>query len=104
LYPYVRVSFEEWQREKSENWKSLKFFNTGVGVGLEKGPGYLKTEITKPFSAKAGEERPSGRYGFSAESGIKLKSFSIGLFYKYGGFENPDAKMTQTGIIMGYIF
>ncbi|MDP3296455.1 MAG: hypothetical protein Q8N09_02510 [Thermodesulfovibrionia bacterium] len=106
FYPYTGIGFEEWgKRETSESWKSLKFFNWAVGMGVEQEKGYIKAGITKPFSVNARDgSDPTPRYGFCAEGGIKLKAFLIGLFYKYAGFEDPDAKMTQSGLFIGYSF
>lgn len=106
FYPYAGIGFEEWgKRETSESWKSLKFFNLAVGMGVENEKGYIKAGITRPFSVNAqGSSDPTPRYGFSAEGGIKLKAFLIGLFYKYAGFQDPDAKMTQSGLFIGYSF
>jgi len=106
FYPYAGIGFEEWgKRETSNSWESLKFFNLAVGMGVEHEKGYMKAGITSPFSVNAqGSSDPTPRYGFSAEGGIKLKAFLIGLFYKYAGFQDPDAKMTQSGLFIGYRF
>lgn len=106
FYPYADIGYERWDREKAfENWRSLKFFNLGIGAGLAHEKGYIRAAITRPFSVSAQNGIDSSpRYGFSAEGGIKLKAFLIGLFYKYAGFEDPDAKMTQSGLFIGYRF
>lgn len=104
LYPYVGVGFERWEKGKEwRDWKSVKFFNWTIGAGLENERGYIEAGVTKPFSMSTQNGfEPKPRYGFFAESGIKLKAFLIGLFYKYAGFEDPDAKMTQSGLLIGY--
>lgn len=106
FYPYADIGYEEWGREKAfENWKSLKFFNLGIGAGLAHEKGYIRATITRPFSVSAQNGiDPSPRYGFSAEGGIRLEAFLIGLFYKYAGFEDPDAKITKSGLFIGYRF
>ncbi|MDI6889825.1 MAG: hypothetical protein QMC83_02640 [Thermodesulfovibrionales bacterium] len=74
-------------------------------MGIENEKGYIKAGITRPFSARTQNDlKPKFRYGFSAEGGIKLKAFLIGLFYRYSGFEDPDSKMTQSGLFIGYRF
>ena len=106
FYPYAGVGFEEWEKEETgETWKSLKFYNWAVGMGIENEKGYIKAGITRPFSVSTNNDlKPKSRYGFSAEGGIKLKAFTVGLFYKYAGFEDPDAKMSQSGLFIGYTF
>jgi len=106
LYPYIGVGLEGWEKGKEwRDWKSVQFFNWTIGAGLENERGYIKAGVTKPFfvSTQNGLE-PKPRYGFSAESGMKLKTFRIGLFYKYTGLEDPDAKMTQSGLFVAYSF
>ncbi len=106
LYPFAGVGFEEWEKGgKSESWKTLKFFNWAVGIGLENEKCFIRAGIAKPFSVSTQDDfEPKSRYGFSAEGGIKLKAFTVGLFYKYAGFEDPDAKMSQSGLFIGYGF
>jgi len=106
LYPYAGVGFEGWDKGKEwRDWKSVRFFNWTIGAGLESEKGYIKAGVTKPFSMSTQNGlEPKSRYGFSVESGIKLKDFRIGLFYKYAGLEDPDAKMTQSGLFIGYSF
>ncbi|PKL52003.1 MAG: hypothetical protein CVV37_03470 [Nitrospira bacterium HGW-Nitrospira-1] len=106
FYPYAGIGFEEWNKgNTSESWKSLKFFNWVAGIGVEHEKGYIKAGITRPFSVNARDSsNPTPRFGFTAEGGIKLKAFLVGLFYKYAGFEDPDGKMTQSGLFIGYRF
>jgi len=106
FYPYAGIGFEGWgKRETSESWKSLKFFNWAVGIGVEHEKGYIKAGITKPFSVNAQDSPdPIPRYGFCAKGGIKLKALLIRLFYKYAGFQDPDDKMVQNGLFAGYRF
>jgi hypothetical protein len=94
------------KKKEWRDWKSLKFYNWTVGMGVKNEQGYIKAGITKPFSVYVndGSKPKTTRWGFSAEGGIKLKVFLIGLFYKYTGFEDADAKMIQSGLFIGYSF
>ena len=107
FYPYAGVGYEKWDRKDAlTEWTSLKLFNLEFGVGLEHEKGHIRAGITKIFSASAqNSHNPVGRYGFIAEGKIKLlKELFVGLFFKYTGVEDPDAKMTYSGVITGYKF
>ena len=72
---------------------------------MEDAKGYLRVAVTRPFSASLQDGSvPRPRYGFSAQGGIRLAVFVVGLYYDYAGFEDPDVKMTQSGLFVEYRF
>ncbi len=106
FYPYASIGYEKWNKGSSwTDWKTLRFFNLGLGGGADNGTGYIKAGITLPAAISAGEgSDPSARFGFSAEVGLRFQALLIGLFFDYKGFEDPDAKMTMSGLFLGYSF
>jgi hypothetical protein len=105
FYPYAGIGYEKWQdRANPRDWESLRFYNWMAGIGAESEKVYIKAGITKPFSpATDSGLHPKPRYGFSSEIGVNIwKNFHAGLFYKYAAFQDPDAKMTQSGLLVAY--
>lgn len=84
---------------------SLDFVSWRAGLGLDIERGYFKAGVLKPISVSADRGAdPTPRYGFIADGGIRLAAFTVGLFFKYAGFEDPDDKMVQTGPFLSYAF
>ena len=106
LYPYIGFGFERWKKGGNwKRWRSLRFFTGSVGMGMEDAKGYLRVAVTRPFSASLQDgSAPRPRYGFSAQGGIRLAVFVVGLYYDYAGFEDPDVKMIQSGLFVEYRF
>lgn len=66
---------------------------------------YISAGLLRPFAVNAvGDPDPTARFGFTVESGIRVNTVTIGLCYKSLGFQDPDAKMVQSGVFVGYHF
>jgi opacity protein-like surface antigen len=105
VYPYAGIGYEKLKkRAKPANWQTLRFYNWMAGLGTESERVYLKAAVTKPFSPSTSNGLyPKPRFGFSSEGGVNIwKNLYAGLFYKYSGFEKPDSKMTQSGLLVAY--
>lgn len=114
-YTYAGVGYQEWNRPNAATigWTYVGFFNGQLGLGLRHDKGSFQLGINRPFATTTSDDYEAiPRYGFSAEGKIHVaKSFYVGLFYRYEGMafefngkEYPDAKMTQSGLLIEYIF
>jgi hypothetical protein len=107
LYPYTGIGFERWDRDhlQQEQWTSLRFFDWTIGLSVEHPVAYGRLEMSFPFSQETNKDSSiKPKPGFYSEAGMNIKQFLIGLFFSFSGFEDPDAKMTQSGILFGYRF
>jgi hypothetical protein len=79
-----------------------------VGMEAEFNKGYAKLAVLTPFSPEVDRQINSEEIktnpGLIAEVGMNLDSFVVGVFFKHLGFEDPDAKIIQSGILLGYRF
>ncbi|MFO7820701.1 MAG: hypothetical protein R6V56_01370, partial [Lentisphaeria bacterium] len=68
--------------------------------------GYIKAGVGHAFAAGANNEEsdPDGRVGFESEAGLRLSNWTVGLFWRGAGFQEPDAKLIQGGGFLGYTF
>ncbi|MCF7853745.1 MAG: hypothetical protein K9N51_03025 [Candidatus Pacebacteria bacterium] len=106
-FPYVGVAYEEWKRDRVlGKWSTVDFWSAAIGVGLQLEAGhFLKAGITQCFSPDMDTDgSPDGRVGFESEGGVRLGKFSIGLFCRGAGFQEPDAKLLQAGGFLSYMF
>jgi hypothetical protein len=42
--------------------------------------------------------------GLTVDGGLRLFSVVAGVFFRSMGLEDPDAKMVQAGVMLGYSF
>ncbi len=109
LYPYTMVGYEKWTRDGTfGSWETLEFYLWAIGVEAEYKGGYAKLGVLTPFSPEVDKqinsEEIKTKPGLMAEVGMNWDSIVVGLFYKHLGFEDPDAKIVQSGILVGYRF
>jgi hypothetical protein len=106
LYPYTGIGFERWNRDKLEGtWSSLEFFDWTIGLSVEHPVVFGKLGMLFPFSQETNEDSSvKSKPGLHSEIGVNIKRFIVGIFHRFTGFEDPDAKMTQSGIFFGYRF
>lgn len=106
LYPFAGLGYEHWSRHDAVgSWRSINFPYWSLGGGAEYQHSYMKFALLMPFSASADNgPDPKSRVGLSADAGIRLLNFTVGLFFRSVGFEDPDAKMVQAGVMLGYTF
>ncbi len=43
-------------------------------------------------------------FDVAANAGLRIFTCVLGMFFRPVGFENPDAKIVQTGVMLGYTF
>lgn len=105
-YPYAGIAGEEWQRDRTPgNWQSVKFMSPVVGVGLSHDKAFIKAGVSLMILAETDDgTNPRGRFGFESEAGMRIAAVSVGLFWRGAGFQDPDAKMIQSGAFMRYRF
>jgi|SRR5688572_1650731 hypothetical protein len=106
LYPFAGLGYEHWSRSDAVgSWQSINFAYASIGGGADYEHSYVKLGLLMPFMATADSgPDPTSRVGLTADAGIRLYNFSVGVFFRSLGFEDPDAKMVQTGITLGYTF
>ncbi len=109
ITPFTSIGFGRWDRDgKFGGWEELKFYRWSLGVSAKYKEGYMKIAGIIPFSPEVDKKSSSGsikaKPGFYAEAGMNWKSVTAGLFYEHLGFEDPDAKMTMSGLLFGYSF
>lgn len=113
-YLYADLGYEEWDRTKTgKSWRDVGFFNVEIGAGVAFANGIYQLGVSSPFAprtSKGFEALP--RFGFSAVGKYRVfELWYIGLFYDYQalafeylGQHYPDAKMSQSGIFVQYVF
>lgn len=101
IEPFFLIGYEQWHRGGIV-WNGLDFGYYGIGVKGRHGAGYVSFVLTTPFFINSDAENPVGRTGFKSEVGLVYESGSIGLFYDYSGFEDPDSKVVLSGIKLGW--
>ncbi len=106
LSPSAGFGYDAWEdRGAPAGWDSLCFLSWHAGAGLDYNQGYMSAGLLRPFAVNAvGGPDPRARYGFTIEGGIRIRALTIGLFYKSLGFQDPDAKLVQSGVFVGYAF
>ena len=109
IVPYTSIGFGRWDRDgKLGGWQKLEFFRWSLGVSARYKEGFIKIAGIIPFSPDVDKSSSSGsikaKPGFYAEAGMNWRSITAGLFYEHLGFEDPDAKMTMSGVLFGYRF
>jgi hypothetical protein len=106
LYPFAGLGYEHWSRSDAVgSWTSISFPYWSLGGGAEYQQGYVQAGLLMPFAPTAdGSTDPKSRVGFNADAGIRLMNFTVGVFYRTVGFQDPDAKMVQAGVMFGYTF
>lgn len=106
LYPFAGLGYEHWSRhDAAGSWRSIDFPYWSVGGGAEYQNSYLKLGFLMPFAASADSgPDPKSRVGLTADAGLRFSNVTVGVFFRSLGFEDPDAKMVQTGVMLGYTF
>jgi hypothetical protein len=106
VYPFAGVGYEHWSRSDAVgSWQSINFPYASMGGGAEYQHSYVKIGLLLPFSATADSgPDPKSRVGVTADAGIRLYNVSVGVFFRSVGLEDPDAKMVQAGVMVGYAF
>jgi hypothetical protein len=108
LSPYTIFGYEKWNRDGMFGWETLEFYMLAVGMEAEFNKGYAKLAVLTPLSPAVDiqikSEEIKTKPGLIAEVGMNFDSFVVGLFYKHLGFEDPDAKIIQSGLLVGYRF
>ncbi|HMU54578.1 MAG TPA: hypothetical protein PKA61_06210 [Nitrospira sp.] len=106
LYPFAGLGYEHWSRDDAVNaWNSINFPYAAIGGGAEYEHCYAKIGLLMPFAATANVgPNPTSRIGVTADAGLRLFNFTVGVFFRSVGFEDPDAKMVQAGVMLGYRF
>ena len=106
VYPIAKVGYERWKSDEPiNNWTFVEMYTSSFGAGLQKGVGFVEMAAILPFYTDTDSyPHPKGRPGFQAVGGICINSFTVGLFYKYMGVQDPDIKLIQSGIFLAYTF
>ncbi len=106
LFPFAGLGYDTWEdRGAPASWDTLRFLSWRAGAGLDHDRGYISAGLLRPFAVNAvGGSDPTARYGFTVEGGIRVNAVTIGLFYKSLGFQDPDAKIVQSSVFVGYHF
>ena len=106
LYPFAGVGYEHWSRSDAiDSWRSINFPFASVGGGAEYRSGFFKIGVLMPFAATADNgPDPKSRIGVTADAGLRVFNCVFGVFFRSVGFESPDAKMVQAGVMLGYTF
>ena len=106
LYPFAGLGYERWSRSDAlSSWRTINFPYASVGGGAEYRSGFFKVGLLLPFAASADNgPDPKSRIGVTADAGLRVFNFVVGMFFRSVGFENPDAKMVQAGVLLGYTF
>jgi hypothetical protein len=104
--PFTGLGFDGWQdRQSTTTFDTLTFMSWRGGLAFDHERGYLSAAALLPFAINAvGGNDPSARIGFTAEAGVYLGPVVAGLFFKTIGFQDPDAKMVQSGLFLAYSF
>jgi len=113
-YLYAGCGYAEWHRPAAEDsWRDVAQLYWNVGLGVRHDKGGIRIGMLCPFATSTSATFEAGpRFGFVAEGRVTLHGpWSLGLFYRYEGLEfqrngreYPDAKMTQSGLFVQYVF
>lgn len=106
LYPFAGLGYEHWSRgDAVSSWRSIDFPYAAAGGGAEYRSGFFKIGLLMPFAATTDTgPDPKSRVGVTVDAGVRLFNVVAGLFFRSVGFEDPDAKMVQAGVMVGYTF
>ena len=106
LYPFAGLGYEHWSRgDAVGSWRSINFPYAAAGAGADYRSGFLKIGLLMPFAATADAgPDPKSRIGVTADAGLRIFNCVLGVFFRSVGFESPDAKMVQAGVMVGYTF
>lgn len=104
LYPFAGLGYEHWSRSDAVgSWRSIDFPFASLGAGVDYRSGFFKIGVLMPFAATADDgPDPKSRVGVTADAGLRIFNCVLGMFFRSVGFESPDAKMVQAGVMVGY--